>query len=112
MSLFAQLSCIKGVPKCSKSKDELQCMVGTSDKYANREHYTVHPTKTVVLPYNTSDTSTIILYDKEVLVGEKTLHLGIHRNTDCTSNIDDKVNLGRRSAYSLMGAGFHGKTEI
>ena len=87
-------------------------MVGTSEKYANREHYTVHPTKTVLVPYNTSDTHTITMYDREFTVEDKALHLGIHRSTDCTSNIDEKVNLGRRTAYSFMDAGFHGKTRI
>ena len=28
------------------------------------------------------------------------------------SGIDEKVNLGRRTAYSLMGAGFHGKSGL
>ena len=96
----------------TESKDELQGMVGTSEKYANREHYTFHPTKTVVVPYNTSDTPTVTLYEREVPVEDKTLHLGIHRSTDCTSNIDEKINLGRRTAYSLMSAGFHDKTGI
>ena len=40
----------------------------------------------------------------------KTTHLGIERNTKCQPNTDEKVNLGRRTAYSLMGAGFNGKS--
>ena len=106
------VTCADDLCFLTESKDELQGMVGTSEKYANREHYTFHPTKTVVVPYNTSDTPTITLYEKEVPVEDKTLHLGIHRSSDCTSNIDEKINLGRRTAYSRMSAGFHGKTGI
>ena len=36
-----------------------------------------------------------------------TKHLGINRETSQKINIDEKVNLGKRTAYSLMGAGFH-----
>ena len=36
----------------------------------------------------------------------QTKHLGIDRETSQKINIDEKVNLGRRTAYSLMGAGF------
>ena len=33
---------------------------------------------------------------------------GIVRNVNGKSDIEQKVNLGRKTAYSLMGAGFHG----
>ena len=38
---------------------------------------------------------------------KQTKHLGILRDTSQNPNIQDKINLGRRTAYSLMGAGFH-----
>ena len=40
------------------------------------------------------------------------MHLGVSRSIKCTPNIDEKVNLGRRTADSLMGAGFHGKSGL
>ncbi len=36
-----------------------------------------------------------------------TTHLGIQRNTSNSADIENKINLGRRAAYSLMGAGLH-----
>ena len=34
-------------------------------------------------------------------------HLGIHREVNNKVNVDEKISLGRRTAYSLMGAGLH-----
>ena len=36
------------------------------------------------------------------------VHLGVVRDTSCKVYIDEKVNLGRRTAYLLKRAGFHG----
>ena len=35
-------------------------------------------------------------------------HLGITRNINGKPNIEEKISLGRKTAYSVMGAGFHG----
>ena len=35
------------------------------------------------------------------------MHLGIKRDVSGKVSVEDKVSLGRRTAYSLMGAGFH-----
>ena len=39
---------------------------------------------------------------------DTTVHLGIVRNTNGRADIDGKISLGRKTAYSLMGAGLHG----
>ena len=38
---------------------------------------------------------------------QHTNHLGIHRDSNNKVNVAEKVALGRRTAYSLMGAGLH-----
>ena len=96
----------------TEHKEEIQPMVSTSEAYANREHYTIHPTKTVTVQYNNSDTIQCVVNGKTVPRENKTTHLGIERNTKCQPNTDEKVNLGRRIAYSLMAAGFHGKSGL
>ena len=35
------------------------------------------------------------------------MHLGISRSVKDKVNVEEKVVLGRKTAYSLMGAGFH-----
>ena len=36
-----------------------------------------------------------------------TTHLGIHREISDKPNIEEKISIGRKTAYSFMGAGFH-----
>ena len=45
--------------------------------------------------------------EDQVKRSTQTKHLGINRETSQKINLDEKVNFGRRTAYSLMGAGFH-----
>ena len=55
------------------------------------------------------------LNDKEVIPTESLTHLGIDRYANDPSpdaSIDDRLSLGRRSAYALMGSGFHGMNGI
>ena len=37
-----------------------------------------------------------------------TTHLGIVRHVNGKPEIDEKINLGRKTAYSLIGGGVHG----
>ena len=45
---------------------------------------------------------------KDIKVEQNTVHLGIKRDSSNRVNTEEKVNLARRAAYALMGAGFHG----
>ena len=47
-----------------------------------------------------------------ISVIRRTAHLGILRQQDAKVNIQERVDRGRRTLYSLMGAGCHGKTGI
>lgn len=96
----------------TEDKEEAQPMMSSAESYANREHYTIHPTKTVTLQYNLTEEVPTMLYGNRVPIEEHATHLGILRNTKCQPNIDEKTDLGRRTAYSLMGAGFHGKSGV
>ena len=87
--------------------------------YACRERYTIHPEKTVLSVFYTHpvweecvrDMGAVRLGENAVPVVNCITHLGINRY----NNINDKdkfilerLALGRRTSYSLMGAGFHG----
>lgn len=45
-------------------------------------------------------------------VEDLTEHLVVLRVTKCIPHIDDKINLGRRISYPLLGSGFYGKPGI
>ena len=47
------------------------------------------------------------LAGQKVTSESSTVHLGIKRDVSGKVNVEEKVTLGRKTAYSLMGAGFH-----
>ena len=67
-----------------------------------------HSLKYPVKKKNPKSKETFKMNGKDIKVEQNTVHLGIKRDISNRVNIEEKVNLARRTAYSLMGAGFHG----
>ena len=77
---------------------------------SNRERYCVNPSKCSCLCYNVQKKQQeikIVMSGKAIPCEDCTVHLGISRHVKEKVNIEEKINLGRKTAYSLMGAGFH-----
>ena len=76
----------------------------------NRERYCVNPSKCSCLCYRafkSKQEADLVMSGKSIKSEECTIHLGISRHVKEKVNIDEKISLGRKTAYSLMGAGFH-----
>ena len=86
----------------TENKAELQPMMSAAELQANRDHYTIYPTKTVFLNYSAQPQPEVSLYGTPVTTEDQTVHLGVHRSTKYTPNTDEKINLARRTAYSLI----------
>ena len=72
----------------------------------------LHPTKIHTLRFTSrakkrETEPDIFMAGERVDTPDTTVHLGIVRNTDGRADIDGKISLGRKTAYSLMGAGLH-----
>ncbi|MEW8544220.1 MAG: reverse transcriptase family protein, partial [Candidatus Thiodiazotropha sp.] len=94
----------------SREKPTMQTMIWDVGNNANRERYFIHPTKSCCLMFCAGrrvDSTDFVLSGQRVASDTSTIHLGIKRDVSGKANIDEKVALGRRTAYSLMGAGFH-----
>ena len=78
---------------------------------AGRNRYGIHPTRSYVLTYSNGhqgmQKATYTMGEDQVQQSNQTKHLGIFREASQKINTEKKVSLGRRTAYSLMGAGFH-----
>ena len=76
--------------------------------YKKRERYGIQTTKSSNLLLHLSmeskknPTDTDILDCEEMLSISETVHLGINRNTRSLVDIKKKLQLGRRTLYSLM----------
>ena len=56
---------------------------------------------------SSSESTDIFMADDKISNDQSTTHLGIHRDISDKPCIEEKITLGRKTAYSLMGAGFH-----
>ena len=92
---------------------EMISMVSTVEDYSNKNRYKINPTKSSVIQYNSKkDLQLPILHGKTIDKSISTYHLGITHQHDAKVDIREKTALGRRTIYSLMGAGCHGKNGI
>ena len=93
-------------------RSEMQVMVWDVEDNAGRERFIVNPSKSHALKYLSNkkkeNDEDIFMYNKTIKDSKIATHLGIVRNVNGKPDIEQKINLGRKTAYSLMGAGFHG----
>ena len=93
-------------------RSEMQVMVWDVEDNAGRERFIVNPSKSHALKYLSNkrkeNDEDIFMYNKKIKDSKSATHLGIVRNVNGKPDIEQKINLGRKTAYSLMGAGFHG----
>ena len=88
---------------------QLQCDINTAQKDASREGYKYNVEKTKIIPINCKNPPEVLLNGEPIGMSSKETHLGIIRNMQCNNvdTVEDRVQSGRRAAYSLMNAGFH-----
>ena len=95
----------------SYSQSEMQVMIPTSGGFANRSRFVIHPKKSCILTYGDKylqyKEASYYMNGVEMSKVQQSTHLGIHRESSNKANITEKISLGRRTAYSLMGAGLH-----
>ena len=91
-------------------KDTEKSLQWDVENNADRERYGKHPSKSSSLTYcpgRRVKCTDFYLAGQKVTSESNTVHLGIKRDVSGKVNVEEKVTLGRRIAYSLMGAGFH-----
>ena len=96
----------------SRKYGSQQIKIWDVEKETQRERYCINPPKSSTLFFNfakssDSECTDIYMAGDTISNDSKTTHLGIHREVKDKPNIEEKINIGRRTAYSIMGAGFH-----
>lgn len=89
--------------------EDMQAALNTVKYYANEHHYGINPSKSASLSYNTQLQPLFHMSDSDIPYPEEYTHLGIVRNQNNQLNVDERIQTARKTAYALMGAGFHGK---
>ncbi|CAC5384795.1 unnamed protein product [Mytilus coruscus] len=113
-------TCADDVSILANNPIELQMLVNIAVNFSKREGYTLQPTKSVILPINTSSKLIEIednfwhINNNFMLVVEHSSHIGIQK---CQKNsakltVDENIKKARWSLYSLMGTGLHGRNGL
>ena len=111
------LTCADDVMLLSDTSKDLQAQLNITTDYARRQRYQVNPTKTTISEYPDKRRTTHEhpSWDSDVTPTDQFTHLGIIRTAGKFSPdaiIDARIQLARRTRYSLMGAGLHGSNGI
>ena len=109
-------TCADDVVLAAHDSLQLQEMINEIAIYSARERYILHPQKSMVLPLDQKAISYWEQYspwsinDVPIKVADQIKHLGVERKSaSCNKvTINNRIQVGRRAAYALMGAGLHG----
>ncbi|CAG2198574.1 unnamed protein product [Mytilus edulis] len=113
-------TCADDVAIISNNPMELQMLIDIAANFSKREGYTLQPTKSVVIPISTSTKSIEIdenywnINKNPMPVVEHSTHIGIQKCQKNSAKLTAEENMkkARRSLYSLMGTGLHGKNGL
>ena len=87
----------------------MQVMVWDIENNTKRERYCINPNKSSYLCFNIPKHETqgieLVMSGEKIPCEECTVHLGITRDIKNKVHIQEKLSLGRKTAYSLMGGG-------
>ncbi|CAC5360197.1 unnamed protein product [Mytilus coruscus] len=111
-------ACADDIALISEEPDQAQLLINMACDYAYMEGYQLQPTKSVVFNITNRKrkqypvTTTFAMGPHEMPSVKSATHLGIIRTTslkeNMTANVEENIKKARRSAYSLLGGGFHG----
>ena len=111
-----------GCPTCaddlaflSDCENELQIMLNVATRNAKPDRVTIHPDKSnavLLKPHKTvtKKSFSVKMGEKSMQLSSSTTHLGLFR-TEVNKNminIEDRLNLARRTLYALINTGVHG----
>ena len=100
----------------SESESDRQLQASIQEEYALKEHYSISETKTKLMNLNANNVNSsyqdCFLNGKALGTAEEYKHIGVTRYSNLKiANkwlVEERITSARRTAYALMGAGFHG----
>ena len=97
----------------------MQTLITTVENYSQHEKYLLQPAKYKFLKsgkQKVQDDNELILNDTAIKSANTAVHLGITHNSNhrktIPTHIQENISKARRTMYSLMGTGLHGKNGL
>ena len=103
-------TCADDVLLLSDSSSQLQVMLNEAYSYSQSNCYKLHPSKSTVTHLVGNTTPMQLLLGEDPIEATTTFtHLGLDWcQGKLAPNIEERISLGRRTAYLLIGSGMHG----
>ncbi len=108
-------TCADDIALMSHSDWEVKLMLKVVEDFSKCHRYEIHPKKSACIVQNSKhmpNQNGLALGGECIPITTSTKHLGVHRDIPMKVNTEEKINIGRRTAYSLLGAGFHGRSGL
>ena len=112
------VACADDIAVLSDNPYDLQILINHALQYSQLHHYTLQPQKSVIIEVDnksrkaTNHNCVYNLNNQEMPNVTSSSHLGIIRSTSRmrseTLHVEQNTTKARRTAYSLLSAGFHG----
>ncbi|VDI78828.1 Hypothetical predicted protein, partial [Mytilus galloprovincialis] len=112
------VACADDIAVLSDNPYDLQILINHALQYSQLHHYTLQPQKSVIIEVDnktrkaTNHNCVFNLNNQEMPNVTSSSHLGIIRSTSRmkseTLHVEQNTTKARRTAYSLLSAGFHG----
>ncbi|VDI79865.1 Hypothetical predicted protein [Mytilus galloprovincialis] len=112
------VACADDIAVLSDNPYDLQILINHALQYSQLHHYTLQPQKSVIIEVDnkarkaTNHNCVFNLNNQEMPNVTSSSHLGIIRSTSRmkseTLHVEQNTKKARRTAYSLLSAGFHG----
>ena len=114
-------TCADDMSQLSNNDQDLQILCNIAKDYSDMEKYSLQPTKSVVLPINTSGKRKMDNTNRKWTLGDdpmptvdKAVHVSVTRTTkpNAEAAIEENIQKARRTLYSLMATGLHGENGL
>ena len=106
-------TCADDVCVTAHSPADLQVLLDVAGIYSKSEHYSLQPTKCVVVPFRHPESSwNWSILGQPIPLEESTRHIGVQRtssNSSAGATVKANITKARGAIYSLMSSGLHGK---
>ena len=113
-------TCADDIVLLSLNREEMQEMLNIVDNYSKDHRFNIHPQKSNVIiktgnkRKDPEDSDAFKMGNNDLNCTDRTTHLGLTRSTkdETRINVDDRINLARRTLYSLLKTGVHGSNGL
>ena len=99
----------------SDTPSDLATALQTIHNFTKKDRSNINSSKSSVVIFNANPKRTPVAWpmgNDIIPECEESTHLGITRNKKRTQDINNRISIGRKALYALMGAGLHGRNGV